>query len=230
MVKDAASSGINVVNVQAGVPPDHSSIAIRNNRVDTTYGAHGIGLIGVLPAEVFVGGCLVLENTIERAATDGIYLDHMSGCKLHNNVSWYNNCSGIHWNGGGNGLVQDNVASNNGTNGIEYAAWSGHVDRNVMNENACFGLWLNGQASNYGRNTARLNQGTSSALCPQPTQCDVAACVNPPPEPRDCWPQSTGPPNGPGNFPPDFCDGAPWSMPFSNHTFCDNLMPGPPPS
>lgn len=229
VIKDAASSGIEVLNIQAGLPGDHSSVAIRNNRVDTTFEGHGIVLMGApAGAEFGIGDCLIIENTVTRAGIEGIYLESMSGCKLHNNVVWDNTCNGILWIGGGNGLVQDNVSSNNGLNGILFAGVGNHIDRNVMNENACAGLYLTGPATNYGRNTARNNRGGDvQPTCPNAI-CDLSVCVNPH-RPQACWPQSTWPPPpGPGNIPPDFCDANLGFVP--NHSFCDNLMPGPPPS
>ncbi len=212
MISIAASSGIEIINPMAGGHPEHSSVAIRNNRIALTTGpgirvAHGAM---PPPPATALGGCLIIENTVQQCGA-GIRIETMSGCKINNNVLWHNTGDGIQWSGGGNGMVLDNVASDNSGSGILISAEGVQVANNVMSGNAVCGLYLLGSNITYGRNSATGNGASGSC----PTTCGLSA-------PTRCWPST--PPPGVGNVTPDFCD-----LGLGNKSFCNNLMPGPPP-
>lgn len=190
-----------------------SSVAILNNRIEEPMNAGG-----AFPGNgIVVAGCgatLISENTIERAAADGIRVVASKGNKLFDNVIRACAGNGINIDPGSNDtLVLNNVASGNGTgalptggSGLMVAGTQNLIERNLLNGNAGFGLQFcipGGSCNNtFGRNMARGNGGGVVGPC--------GACAG-----------------APALFPPNSCNvGCPAATP--NSTFGDNLIPGPP--
>ena len=188
-IKDSIGMGIHVFGF-------HSGVQIVRNRIDRAGG----------PGIFLQDGntCLVSENTVQEAI-EGIFLEQIEGCKIYNNVTSFNNGTGIMAVATFNTLFLDNVSSNNTGSGIETDGERNFFDRNVLQVNGCYGLWLLGRNNNYGRNTARFNGGGCGA------PCGVA--------PVEICPV----PYGGGSVVPDLCVDA-----VLNTSMCDNMMPGPP--
>lgn len=209
VISYAASSGIVITNPSGGLPGDISVNITKNEIVFARL--DGISVVSPPPIEALSGGCLITENTVQAAGRNGIYLGNLGGCKIHDNVLHQNGGDGIVWQEGGHGLILENVASGNGGTGIRIDAAGVQIDNNAMTSNGACGLYLGGRNNTYGRNSASGNGGAGTC----PAVCGLAV-------PSQCWPSS--PPPGPGNTSPDFCDAG-----SGNKTFCNNLMPGPPP-
>jgi hypothetical protein len=152
-----------------------SSVAIVNNRIDTTTQADGIfiaqGPLGIIGC----GACLIAENTIEEAFANGMWLAQFRGGKIVENEiisAGFNQGGEGLWldMGSDDNLVLDNVISECGRNGVLVFSNGNHVERNVMNRNGvtfppAFGLFLQGFANTYRGNTAQMNTGVPPA-CP----------------------------------------------------------------
>lgn len=191
-ISDADSNGIYVRNDHLGVQ------AVRNRVLRVPFG----------PGIILSQGkaCLIAENTVEEAR-DGIVLDGLQNCKVHNNVTSFNTGHGIASVTSTNVLFLDNVSSSNAFSGIYYDGSGSLFDRNVLTANGCYGLHLLGPDNTFGRNAARFNVGA----CPWP--CGVGPV------------EICAPPYGGGSAVPDLCVDAP-----GNTSLCDNTMPGPPQS
>lgn len=184
------------------VEDESSSLILRDNRVDK---ASDVGIHVLLGSS-----CLVAENTVQNAGI-GILLEQLKGCKVVNNVASANG-SGISSFATEDGLFLDNVASDNQENGIYADGARNKFEGNQASTNGCFGMWLAGRDNTFGRNQARGNTA-GSAACPGVAACTVL--------PVEVCPA----PLGGGSTPPDLCVSA-----VGNTSYCDNLMPGPPPS
>jgi hypothetical protein len=183
-----------------------SSVAIRNNRIEATWG-DGI-FISPGPNDVDTGcvACLIIENTIQEAQGNGMWLSYFEGGKVHNNAVTRCGAEGIFIDFlSRDNLILDNVVTRSGSNGLIIQSDFNHVERNVLNENGWFGAgwglyFFQGAVGNtYRGNTAQGNAGPA------------AAC-----------------PGFPATF--DFCDGSGGAntSPFAAMGFGgDNLMPGP---
>jgi parallel beta-helix repeat protein len=177
-----------------------SSVAIKNNRVADLVGAAQ----GAIVYDISDNG-LIAENTVENVAGgSGIYLGDSQGNKIYNNVVRGAEANGIYLAGfSDDNLVLDNVATQNGFDGLRVEGSQNHIERNVLNSNGLSGQpsWglhfaaFGGPLVNntYGRNTAHGNPGPAG-LCP-----------------------FGGGPNPPTN---DFCDEGPGAL-----SWADNFMP-----
>jgi parallel beta-helix repeat protein len=199
------SAGIVVLN-------NCSSVAILNNRIEEpgigggAFPGYGIVLAGC-------GAALVSENTVETAKVDGIFLRQSRGNKLFDNVVRSCGGNGIHVDGAtSDTLILNNVASGNGAaalpsggDGLLVEGATNLIERNLLNNNAGFGLRFCVPAvscnNTFGRNMARGNTGAVPGPC--------GACAG-----------------APVLFPPNSCNIAGCALP--NSTFGDNLIPGPP--
>jgi len=187
-----------------------SSVAILRNHLEEMHGGDGILAFAC-------DGCMVAENTVQRAIGLGIVLSECNVNKLYNNVVVESGADGIYLKNSSDTLILDNDSSLNGGDGLAVDGTRCHVDRNVLNLNQGFGLhFIQGPVgplrgdNTYGRNTARNNFGA------------IAPCVVVPPV------EVCTPPYGGGAVPPDFCNESVGPSGVGNTSFCDNLMPGPP--
>lgn len=188
-----------------------SSVGILNNRIEEPINPGGV-LPGNGIAVVSCGATLISENTIERASVDGIRVISSKGNKVFDNVIRSSGGNGINIDAGSSDvLILNNVASGNGGaalpsggSGLMLAGTSCLIERNLLNNNAGFGLQFcvaGGSCNNtFGRNMARGNTGAVLGPC--------GACGG-----------------VPALFPPNSCNVA---CPVPNSTFGDNLIPGPP--
>jgi parallel beta-helix repeat protein len=170
-----------------------SSVAILNNRIEEPVNPGGF-----LPGNGIIimscGATLVSENTIERAAADGIRVMQSKGNKLYNNVIRSCAGNGIFIDpGSSDTLILNNVASGNGTgalpsggSGLLVMGTANLIERNLLNGNGGFGLQFCMAAvscnNTFGRNMARGNAGAvigpcgaCAALFP-PNSCGVGGC------------------------------------------------------
>jgi parallel beta-helix repeat protein len=147
-----------------------SSVAILNNRIEASI-ADGIfvspGMAGALYGCI---ACLVNENTVQESGANGMWLSHFENSKAYNNTVTFSGALGIFLDFlSDDNLILDNVASQNGNDGLLVQSNRNHIERNVMNTNglsgvASFGLLINGFDNVYRGNTARGNPG-NPAVC-----------------------------------------------------------------
>jgi parallel beta-helix repeat protein len=166
-----------------------SSIAIINNRIEATTSADGI-FISAGAQQDMPGclACLIAENTIQEAAANGMWLSWFQNGKVYNNVVTWSGGEGI-WldQASDNNLVLDNVAGQNGSNGMLVDSNNNHLERNVLSQNgfaagAGFGLYIrNGVSNTYRGNTGRANPGGPCIGFPATTDiCDDPAASTSP--------------------------------------------------
>jgi len=158
-----------------------SSVAIINNRIEAPTAGNGI-FISPGPQQEMPGcvACLIAENTIQEASANGIWLSWFQNGKVHNNVVTWSGGEGIWLDAGSdNNLVLDNVAGQNGSNGMLVDGSNNHLERNVLSQNGFaagmgFGLWIRTGVSNtYRGNTGRANGGGPCMGMPATTDiCD----------------------------------------------------------
>jgi len=166
-----------------------SSVAIINNRIEATTSADGIFISG--GAQQDAPGCLaclIAENTIQEAAANGMWLSFFQNGKVYNNVVTWSGAEGI-WldESSDNNLILDNVAGQNGSNGMLVDSHNNHLERNVLSQNgfaagAGFGLHIrNGISNTYRGNTGRANPGGPCIGAPAtPDICDDPAASTSP--------------------------------------------------
>jgi parallel beta-helix repeat protein len=189
-----------------------SSVGVLNNRIEEPALGGGI-FAGYGIALANCGAALVSENTVESAKVEGIFLRQCKGSKVFDNVVRGCGGNGIHIDPGSTDtLILNNVASGNGASalpsggdGLLVEGAANLIERNLLNNNAGFGLHfcVPGISCNntFGRNMARGNAGAILGPC--------GACGG-----------------APALFPPNSCNIAGCALP--NSTFGDNLIPGPP--
>jgi len=128
------------------------SIEILHNRVDRTRSYYAIYLRDSR-------ACILAENTIYRAARDGIRLDYSRSCRLIGNIVHDVDDSGIVLNSSHHSLVVDNVVNASDDHGIRVNGLRNQVDRNLLTENHGTGLFFDASAEHctYGRNSSSGN-------------------------------------------------------------------------
>jgi parallel beta-helix repeat protein len=169
-----------------------AAVQLLRNRIENPFAGDGIRV-------AVCDGCLVAENTIERAAGSGIVLETVNVNKVYNNVVFGSGGEGIALLAGSSDcFVLHNDSSRNLRSGLVVDGMGNHIDTNVLNSNQNYGLWiLQGAGDNtYGRNVALRNLG----LVPAPCMATPPLCAM-----------------------PDLCDDAPIG---ANRTMGDNLGPG----
>jgi hypothetical protein len=172
-----------------------SAVTIRGNQVEDAVQGDGIHVS-------VCDGCLIAENTIQRAIGMGIVLSEVNVNKIYNNVV-FGSSDGIALlsNSSDCYVLNNNSSQNQPGSGLVVDGFRNQIDGNVFNFNASAGIWFmpNMVPTNntYGRNVMRGNlaiPGGSPGCVATPPPCIV----------------------------PDLCDDG-----GGNTSFSDNMSPVP---
>jgi parallel beta-helix repeat protein len=164
------------------------SIEVTKNRINTTLGSYGIYIEDCR-------SCLLVENTVAGAQSDGINLTNGNSCKVYNNLVSNSGGDGIGLSNTDSTMLINNVSSNNTGSGLVVSGGRyNQIDRNNFSDNTLAGIWLDSSSflSTYGRNALRGNISS-----PGPCSFNPPACLA-----------------------PDLCDDG-----ISNSSFGDNMGP-----
>jgi len=157
-------------------------VTIRGNQVEDAVQGDGI--------HVFVcDGCLIAENTVQRAVGIGIVLSDVNVNKVYNNVV-FGSSDGIALMGNSSDcfVLNNNSSQNQPGSGLVVNGYRNQIDGNVFNFNASAGIWFMPNAlptnNTYGRDVMRGNAAIPAGSpgcfvtpppCAFPDVCDDAA-------------------------------------------------------